>query len=384
MTQDRTYDVIAFGATGFTGKLVAGYLAASEEPFRWAIAGRSAGKLNAVKEELALGDEVGVITADSGDPGALAAMAEQTRVVLTTVGPFQKYGEPLVKACVEAGTDYADITGEPEFVSGLIERHHDAARENGVRIVNCCGFDSIPHDLGAYMMVQELAPAGDDAVVLEGFVSASGKMSGGTWQSAVNAMGRARQQLRRPKRPPADGRKVRGLKSRAHYEEAVKGWVAPMPTIDPQVVLRSARALPVYGQEFRYGHYMRVGSFFNLAALGAGVGTVFGLAQLPPTRKLLLKLRQSGEGPTAEERARSKFRVTFVGTAGDRRVVGAASGGDPGYGETSKMVSESALCLALDGERLPERYGVVTTAEAMGDRLLERLRAIGLKFEIIS
>lgn len=383
MTQNRPYDVVAFGATGFTGQLTAAYLAASEESFRWAIAGRSAGKLAAVRDQLGLGDEVGVLAADSGDPASLQAMAEQTRVVLTTVGPYQKYGNPLVDACVEAGTDYADITGEPEFVSGVIERHHNAARDQGLRIVNCCGFDSIPHDLGAYMMARELA-AGDEPVVLEGFVSASGKMSGGTWQSAVNAMGRARQQLKRPKRQSSDGRTVRGLKSRAHYEPAVKGWVAPMPTIDPQVVLRSARALPVYGQEFRYGHYLRVGSFAKLAALGIGVGSVFGLAQLPPTRKLLLKLRQSGEGPTPEERARSKFRVTFVGTCGDRRVIGAASGGDPGYGETSKMVAESALCLALDRDRLPERYGVVTTAEAMGDRLLERLRAAGLRFEIES
>jgi short subunit dehydrogenase-like uncharacterized protein len=150
------------------------------------------------------------------------------------------------------------------------------------------------------------------------------------------------------------------------------------------VVLRSARALEVYGKTFRYGHYLRVGSFTKLAALGIGVGSIFGLAQLPPTRNLLLKLRQSGEGPTPEERARSKFRVTFVGRCDDRRVVGEASGGDPGYGETSKMVAESALCLALDRDRLPERYGVVTTAEAMGDRLLERLRAAGLRFEILS
>ena len=382
MATDRTYDVVAFGATGFTGKLVAAYLAASEESFHWAIAGRSAAKLAAVKDELGLGDEVGVIAADVGDSGSLAAMAGQTRVVLTTVGPYQKYGEPLVAACVEAGTDYVDITGEPEFVGGLIERHHDAAREAGVRIVNCCGFDSIPHDLGAYMMAQALPE--DVPVVLEGFVSASGKFSGGTWQSAVNAMGRARQQLKQPKRPVIGDRKVDGLRSRPRYESAVKGWVAPMPTIDPQVVLRSARALPVYGQSFRYGHYVRVGSFAKLAALGIGVSSVFGLAQLPPTRKLLLKLRQSGEGPTPEERARAKFRVTFVGKAGDRRVIGEASGGDPGYGETSKMVAESALCLALDRDQLPERYGVVTTAEAMGDRLLDRLRAAGLRFEILS
>ncbi len=384
MTQDRTYDVIAFGATGFTGKLVAQYLAASEESFRWAIAGRSADKLATVKDELGLGDDVGVIAADSGDPASLVAMAEQTRVVLTTVGPYQKYGGPLVAACVEAGSDYVDITGEPEFVSGLIRRHDAAARDAGLRIVNCCGFDSIPHDLGAYMMVQKLHELSDGApVVLEGFVSASGKFSGGTWQSAVGAMGRARHQLRTPKRPTTGGRKVGGLRTRPRYESAVKGWVAPMPTIDPQIVLRSARALDVYGRSFRYGHYVRVGSFAKLMALGVGVSSVFGLAQLPPTRKMLLKLRQSGEGPTAEERARSKFRVTFVGKTGGHTVLGEASGGDPGYGETSKMVAESALCLALDRDQLPESYGILTTAEAMGDRLTERLRDAGLGFEIL-
>ncbi len=390
MTSQRTYDIVVFGATGFTGRLVAAYLAASGDSFRWAVAGRDAESLVAVKDELGLGEEVGVIAADSGDPGSLAAMVEQTRVVLTTVGPFQKYGEPLVAACVEAGTDYADITGEPEFVNRLLECYDQAARERGVRVVNCCGFDSIPHDLGAYMMVRELdnvasAPLrGDASVTLEGFVSASGKMSGGTWQSAVNAMGRMRHQRREPRRPAADGRTVRGLKSRPRYERAVRGWVAPMPTIDPQVVLRSARALPVYGREFRYGHYLRAGSFAKLAALGIGVGSVFGLAQLPPARGLLLKLRRSGEGPTPEERARSKFRVTFVGSSEGRRVVGEVSGGDPGYGETSKMVAESALCLALDRDRLPEHFGVVTTAVAMGDRLLERLRHAGLRFEILS
>ncbi|MCP5110162.1 MAG: saccharopine dehydrogenase [bacterium] len=388
MSSQRAYDVVVFGATGFTGKLVAEYLAAiskdptSKDEIAWAIAGRGAEKLAGVKSALGLGDDVGVIVADSSDPAALEAMAGQTRVVLTTVGPYQKYGEPLVAACVAAGTDYVDITGEPEFVNRMIERHDEAAREQGLRIVNCCGFDSIPHDLGAYMMAGEFPE--DASLVLEGFVSASGKVSGGTWQSAVNAMGRARQQLRGPKRPAIEGRKVRGLRTRAHYEKAVKGWVAPMPTIDPQVVLRSARALPVYGRVFRYGHYVRVGSFPKLVAVGVGVGTVFGLAQLPPTRKMLLKLRQSGEGPNPAERARARFRVTFVGVADGQRVIGEASGGDPGYGETSKMIAESALCLALDRDRLPEQYGVITPAMAMGDRLLERLRDAGMGFEVLS
>ncbi|WP_437693405.1 saccharopine dehydrogenase family protein [Sorangium sp. So ce176] len=395
-SSDRTYDVIVFGATGFTGRLVAEYLAtkgkdssageAAARPVRWAIAGRNAGRLAEVKAAMEAIDpacsEVGVIEATSEDAASLERMASQARVVLTTVGPYSTRGEPLVEACIRAGTDYADLTGEPEFVDRLLDRHHEAARARGVRIVNCCGFDSIPHDLGVLFTVTKL-PAGEP-IVVEGVVRAHGSFSGGTWQSLIEIVAQTRRRKREAGKEQEHGpRKVRGLKARIRYEKGLRAWVSPMPSIDPQVVLRSARELDVYGPDFQYGHYMQVKSGLQLAIGIAGLGAVAALAKVGPTRELLRKVRSPGEGPSAEERARSWFQVTFEGKSASRKVVTRVSGGDPGYSETAKMVAESALCMAFDRERLPARAGVLTPAVAMGERLIERLQAAGIRFELL-
>lgn len=387
----RELDIALFGATGFTGGLTAEYLARHGGPdLRWAVVGRNREKLAALGERLAaLGGETPAprqLEASLGDAASLEAMARAARVVVTTVGPYSRWGEPVVAACVAGEADYVDITGEPEFVDRIRRTHGPVAEEKGLRLVSCCGFDSIPHDLGALFTVRQLPP--DLPIRLQGIVSAKGTYSGGTWQSAVEAMGRyfsdRRAKRRIPRRPRVEGeRKVRPLAAKVHYEKQVKGWVAPMPTIDPVIVLRSARVLEDFGPDFRYGHFMRVGSLPNLAIGGAMVGGVFALAQLSPTRKLLLGFRQSGEGPDEATRGRSKFRVTFLGEAGEHRVVTEVRGGDPGYGETSKMLAESALCLARDRQRLPERHGHLTPAAAMADPLLERLQAAGLVFEVV-
>ncbi len=382
MSSQRTYDVILYGATGFTGRLVAEYLARKQgESFRWALAGRNVEKLRGIHAELGVGDDIGLIQADSEDETSLVTMAAQARVVLTTVGPYIRYGEPLVRACIEAGSDYVDITGEPEFVNLLLDRYDGPAQDRGVRIVNCCGFDSIPHDLGVYMTVQHLPD--DAAVTAQGYVSSDARFSGGTWHSAIEMLSR-RSARRRRSAPASNGdRIVLSAPRKIHYAEVVKGWVAPFPTIDPQVILRSARALPAYGQEFRYAHYLTVGPLPMMIGMGIGVGALAALAQLKPTRDLLLKLQPQGSGPSAERRARSFFDVKIVARADGRQVIGHVHGGDPGYDETSKMVSESALCLALDRAHLPERSGVLTTSVAMGDRLLSRLRQAGLIFEML-
>ncbi|WP_437683072.1 saccharopine dehydrogenase family protein [Sorangium sp. So ce131] len=396
MSKGRTYDVIVFGATGFTGRLVAEYLAeksrdaaaeaAAARPFRWAIAGRSAARLAEVKAALEAIDpacaSLGVIEASSEDAASLERMAGEGRVVLTTVGPYADRGEPLVEACIRAGTDYADLTGEPVFVDRLLERHHEAARARGVRIVNCCGFDSIPADLGALFTVTKL-PAGEP-IVVEGVMRAQGSFSGGTWQSLLEIMAGARRRRRGAGPEPAQGgRKVQALRSRIHYEKALRAWVCPIPSIDPEVVLRSARELDMYGPDFQYGHFMQVKSGLQLVIGLAGIGAVAALAKVGPTRELLRKVRAPGEGPSAQERARSWFQVTFEGKSATRRVVTRVSGGDPGYSETAKMVAESALCMALDHDRLPARAGVLTPAVAMGERLIERLQAAGIRFELL-
>ncbi|MFW6050254.1 MAG: saccharopine dehydrogenase family protein [Myxococcota bacterium] len=387
---ERAYDVVVFGATGFTGRLAARYLARHAPPpdVRWAVAGRDREKLERVRAELVALDkdcgDVGLVVADVGDPASLADMARQTRVVLTTVGPYMRYGEPVVRACVEQGAHYVDITGEPGFVAMTLERYDEMARDRGVRVVSCCGFDSIPHDLGAFYTVGKL-PEGVPLEV-QGFVQARGSFSGGTWTSAIEAFARFRDHAGTPSSqlPGAEGeRKVRGLRPRVRYEETVQGWVAPLPTIDPQVVLRSARAIERYGPDFRYAHHVRVGALPMLAGGALAIGGMVALSQLEPTRELLLKVRRPGEGPGEAQRARNWFRVTFLGRGGGRRVVTQVSGGDPGYDETAKMVSESALCLARDGDRLPDRAGVLTPAAAMEHALLERLERAGIRFEVL-
>ncbi|MEU3430756.1 saccharopine dehydrogenase family protein [Streptomyces gardneri] len=384
----RTYDVVLFGATGFVGGLTAEYLAEhAPAECRWALAGRSRTGLTALRERLAARwphcAELPLLVADADDPEALRALAESTRVVATTVGPYVWYGEGLVAACAEAGTDYVDLTGEAEFVDLMYVRHDARARETGARIVHACGFDSVPHDLGAYFTVQQL-PA-DVPLRVDGFVRVGATFSGGTFASALTAFGRGPQILeaareRRLNAPRLVGRRARAPLGSPRFSRETGTWALPLPTLDPQVVARSAAALDRYGPDFRYRHYASVKTLpmalGGTAAIGAGVAA----AQLPPVRRWLMDRYRPGQGPSEERRARSWFSVRFVGEGGGRRVFTEVSGGDPGYDETAKMLAESALCLAFDA--LPKTAGQVTTAVAMGDALIERLRAAGIDFRV--
>ncbi len=385
----RQYDLALFGATGFTGGLTARYLSEhGPAGLRWALVGRNRAKLEAVAAQLAEVDAAApapeIVVADAADRAALDEVAAAARVVISTVGPYALYGGPLVAACAAAGTDYVDLTGEPEFVDRTWVENHAEAERSGARIVHCCGFDSIPHDLGAYFTVKQL-PEGVPLTV-NGYVRSNASFSGGTYASAINGFARFRQTLgaakeRRGSEPRAQGRKIHSAPPRVRRDSEFGGWVVPLPTIDGAIVRRSAAALERYGPDFTYGHNMVARQLATIAALSAGVGTVALLAPLPPTRKLLLKLKAPGEGPDAVERSRSWFRVRFVGEGGGKRVVTEVSGGDPGYGETSKMLAESALCLAFD--ELPPSAGQVTTATAMGDALLTRLQSVGIAFKVL-
>jgi short subunit dehydrogenase-like uncharacterized protein len=383
----RPYDIVVFGATGFTGALTAEYLAAHAPPeMRWALAGRNLSKLEQVRSRLGAGSvELPLLQADVTDGASVRAVAEAARVVITTVGPYIRYGEPLVAACAAAGTDYVDLTGEPEFVDRMWLSYHDQAARSGARIVHSCGFDSIPYDLGALFTVEQL-PEGVP-IALEGFVRVGGTFSGGTYQSTIEILSRLRQgasvaRERREREGRPVGRCVRGVSHAPHHDEFGGGWVAPIPTIDPVTVLRSARALDRYGPDFSYSHYLAVKRLPVLVGLGGGAAGLIALAQIPPARNALLKLKSSGEGPSPEQRAKAWFRVRFRAQAAGRTVQTQVSGGDPGYGETSKMLSEAALCLAFD--ELPERAGQLTPAVAMGDALLGRLQQAGIAFEVLN
>ncbi|MGW0861665.1 saccharopine dehydrogenase family protein [Streptomyces sp. NPDC002611] len=383
---DRPYDIVLFGATSFAGALTAEYLAAhAPDGLRWAIAGRSAQKLERLRERLPDDAEVGVLRADVTDPASLRALAEQARVVATTVGPYVTYGEELVAACAEAGTDYLDLAGEPEFVDLMYVRHDARARETGARLVHAAGFDSIPHDLGVYFTVQQLPE--DVPLTVEGFVTADAAFSGGTFNSALNQFARQREMAaavrdRRRHEPRLVGRRVSAPLGTPRFAKEVGAWALPMPTIDPQIVRRSAATLERYGPDFRYRQYAAVRHLPVAVGGVAAVGALVAAAQVAPARRWLSDRLRPGDGPSPEKRAKSWFSLRFVGEGGGRRVFTEVSGGDPGYDETAKMLAESALCLAFD--ELPKTAGQVTTAVAMGDALIDRLRAAGIRFRVAS
>ncbi|AVZ38708.1 MULTISPECIES: trans-acting enoyl reductase family protein [unclassified Dietzia] len=386
----RPFDIVVYGATGYTGGLVADYLMRNlPEGGAWAVAGRSRVKLDALVARLSAEmpdvPAPGIVVADTGDPESLADMAGSARVVLTTVGPYLEYGEPLVAACAEAGTDYVDLTGEPEFADRMYLEYHDTAVASGARIIHACGFDSIPHDLGVYYTMKQV-PEGVPVAVY-GAVHADAQFSGGTYHSAIGQFARLRQaartaKARRAKEGRVEGRRIKSVTGKPHHDSVLGRWLVPLPTIDPQIVLRSAAALESYGPDFSYAHYASVKSPLTATAGMVGVGALAVGAQIGPIRSQLLKRIDRGAGPSESRRARSSFDVTFVALAGGRRVVTRVCGGDPGYTETSMMIAESALCLAFD--ELSALAGQLTTAQAMGDALLARVERGGLTFEVLS
>lgn len=388
MAKAREYDIVLFGASGFTGQLVAEYLAEHGRPgLRWALAGRSPEKLQQLRARLAARaprwQALPLLDADAGRPESLARIVARTRVVLTTVGPYLAHGEPLVAACAAAGTDYVDLCGEPEFVDRMWLKYHDDARASGARIVHSCGFDSIPHDLGCWFTVQQLPE--DVPLRVRAYVRADGQFSGGTLQSAVLALSRIRQsavaQRERRQREgwPVD-RRVGSIGGGIRYVRELGAWALPLPTIDPQIVRRSAAALDRYGSDFRYGHYAQVKKLGALLQLLGGTAAVVAGAQFKLSRERLRKIRAAGQGPTAEQRAKAWFKVTFIGEGGGHRVRCEVAGGDPGYGETAKMIAEAAQCLAFD--RLPRSAGCLTPAQAMGNALIARLQRGGIRFTV--
>ncbi|MCW2749314.1 MAG: saccharopine dehydrogenase [Aeromicrobium sp.] len=379
-------DIALLGATGFTGSLTADYLGAHLPPTAsWAIAGRNAAKLEAIADRVEGngGIRPQVMEADVRDETSMAALAAQTRVLITTVGPYLQHGEAAVKACAEAGIAYVDLTGEPEFVDRMWLKYNAIAVASGAKIIHACGFDSIPYDLGVLYTVEQL-PEGLPLSV-KGYIRAGGTPSGGTYHSAIGAFSRIRQagktaaERKESEVRPA-GRRVKGGGKIGRGADG-KGWALPLPTIDPQIVLRSARSLDRYGPAFSYEHFAQFKRLPMMVVTIAGAGVLLAGSQLSFTRKALLKLKDVGDGPDEAKREASWFKLRLIGEGGGETVTTQVSGGDPGYTETSKMLSEAAMCLAYD--ELPKVAGQTTTAVAMGDALITRLQKAGITFEVL-
>lgn len=403
MTAARDFDVVLFGATGFTGRLVAEYLAGAAGGARVALAGRDRGRLESVRGALAEvvpgAGELPLVVADAGDGDGLRRLAGRTRVVCTTVGPYQRYGAPLVAACADAATHYCDITGEVPFIRQTIDRHHRTAAEAGVRLVHCCGFDSIPSDLGTWLLHRAVsAEGGRLAEVQLQVLSARGGFSGGTVASMLDLVEAAagdralRRLLADPYALNPEGERSGPDRDRfgVRFDDRSGRWTAPfvMAAINSRVVRRSNALLDfAYGRELRYSEVTVFPSgplgAARAAAMTAALGGFVAAIRQPLSRAALRRwaLPAPGEGPDAERRARGRFRIELRGRleGGGERVATVADGRDPGYGSTAVMLAESALCLA--GDDLATPGGVLTPATAMGDALVQRLRAAGLTFE---
>ncbi|MBP6748228.1 MAG: saccharopine dehydrogenase NADP-binding domain-containing protein [Xanthomonadaceae bacterium] len=404
---DKSFDIIVFGATGFTGRLVAEYLNKTYGvggAVRWAMAGRSAAKLAEVRDALGISADLPLLVADANDATALADLVAKTHVVLTTVGPYQRFGEPLIRACAAAGTDYVDLCGEPAWMAKMIPELQPIAQASGARIVFSCGFDSIPFDLGVLFAQQEAQTRfGAPLVRVHGRVKTlKGTFSGGTVASmlaTMEAIGHDPSIKRALIDPFSLTPGFKGPRQPndhvAEYDALAKSWTAPfvMAPINTKNVHRSHFLLGhPWGADFVYSERTLTGdgdagekrakkmlrqSKFQNAMLAFG-----------PTRALLKKfaLPKLGEGPNAEQREKGRHESLFFGETADGRALTASVFGDrdPGYGSTCKMISEAALCLAHDIDRTRTPGGVWTPAAAMGMTLVERLQAkAGLTFKIL-
>ena len=375
------FDLIVYGATGFTGKLVTEYLTTQyrgDASLCWAMAGRSLDKLAAVRDEIGAPADTPLIAADASDPASLAAMVAQTKLVLTTVGPYQFYGNELVAACVDTGTDYVDLCGEPVWMRQMIDKHQAAAEKSGARIMFSCGFDSVPFELGVYFVQQQAKKVlGATAARVKGRVRGmSGTLSGGTAASAKATFDAVAKDLslvsilkdafaltpgfKGPKQPAGN---------KPLYEEDLQSWTAPfmMALINTRNVHRSNMLMGFpYGQDFVYDEMVLTGPGEKGEANAKKVMAANAEKTGPNAPK-------PGEGPSKEEREKGYYNLLFVAIAADGRQVRATVKGDrdPGYGSTSKMISECAIGLLRDGANV--KGGFWTPGAALGDSLIKRL-----------
>jgi short subunit dehydrogenase-like uncharacterized protein len=385
---DKPFDIVVFGASGYTGRLVAEYLAAEYggTDLTWAMAGRSLDKLTSVRTEMGISDAVALLEVDVDNPASVSEMVDACRVVITTVGPYQLYGDELVKQCAERGTDYVDLTGEPSWMHETIARFSKAAKLSGARIVHSCGFDSIPFDLGVYLLQQHaIEKTGEPIATVKGRVRAmNGTFSGGTIASMRATMASAKANpaiIQVLTNPFALTEGFTGPEQPAgmapQYDEELQSWSAPfiMAPINTKNIHRSNFLMAHrYGEDFRYDEMLLTGDGDQGKAAAEFVAKDDSVAKSD---------LQPGDGPSKEERENGNYDAIFAGQActGDLMISSVQGDRDPGYGSTSKMLAEAAMCLLHNPELASG--GLWTPAAALGDALIERLQAhAGLTFQI--
>ena len=398
----KKFDIIIWGATSFTGKLVTEYIFKKygSSKIKWAIAGRNLKKLEKIRYQVA-DENIPIFIADSFDEESLSKFVKKTKVVCSTVGPYSLYGTKLVKLCVENNTNYCDITGEAHWIRSLIDRFHEEAKSKKIKIINSCGFDSIPSDMGVYFIQNEIKKINNNYAksIKMRVAGIRGGISGGTYSSINNLLKEAYRDnsifkvLNNPYGlNPKD--KMEGLDKKdlrkIIFDKESNSWIYPfiMAGINTKIVRRSnALSNFIYGKDFRYEEAMIAGK--GISGFWKAILAVFPLAMIGLNPNSFLKkivdsfMPKPGEGPGIEKRKNGFYNLRFYITLNNNRTAFAKVIGDsdPGYGSTSKMLAESALCLAFDN--LSDNYGVITPSSGMGDKLLNRLKDnAGLSFEL--
>lgn len=419
-TDKRAYTVVLYGATSFVGQITAHYLAqflaeqktdSQSKSVTWAIAGRDEDKLKKLQDEIASkqhedADKVDIIIANSNDDASIDAMTQQTQVIISTVGPYLKYGEPLIKSCAKNGTDYVDLTGEAIFIKDMLDKYQDTAKQSGARIVNSCGFDSIPSDLGVYFTQQHAQDKFNQPceTIHMRVKAAKGGLSGGTIASMATIFEEVGEDKSRRKQvanpyllnDDTDAPTLRQKNvGKPEYDDKHKRWLAPfvMASINTRIVHRSNQLFSYeYGREFKYDEamWMQDGTKGKLMSYGLSAGLLgFASAMMfKPSRELLSKhvLPKSGSGPSQSEQENGFFDIRFFGTTTKQDTISTKVIGDrdPGYGSTSRMLAQSALCLAQDISQDEVAGGFWTPSSAMGEKLIQRLEEhAGLSFEVV-
>ena len=387
MSNLNKYDFVIYGATGFTGKLVVEYAInqyTNNNEILWAIAGRNNEKLEHVQEKYNLPSDIGKIVVDSNDQNSIDEMVSQTKCVLTTVGPYQLYGEKIIKTCISTGTDYVDLCGEPGFMHKIISECSAEAKETGARIVFSCGFDSIPFDLGVLFVQEEvMAKLNKYASSVRGRVRAmNGEFSGGTAASMKATMAALQSNpelINILENPHALCDGMQGVQqdddSKPVYDEELDTWVAPffMAPINTKNIHRSNKLMNhIYGENFKYNEMWIQGPGEEGKAAAEFISTMNPLGDAP----------EPGDGPSRESRENGNYDVLFCADVDGETIKASVSGDmDPGYGSTSKMIAESAVCLVKDCEDLAG--GIYTPAASMGKKLIKRLESnAGLTFKL--
>ena len=362
----KKYDLVVFGASGFTGRLIVDYLSNHQETSKlnWAVAGRSESKLKK------LYNSIDILIADSFDLPSIEYMCKNSKLIITTVGPYDIYGESLIKSCIKYSTHYLDLTGESNFVNKVVNNYSNHSIKSNSIIINCCGLESVIPDIGTYLTVNKMESNSKNITY---YLKSKGQISGGTWASFLNIINSKKIKL--SSKTEKSKQKIKTI----FYNNSLKSWALIFPVIDKQIVYRTSKVFKVY-KNFSFNEYILIKSFKNLISLLLIFFFINILSKFKFSKKWLISLKPSGSGPNQKLRNKHWFKAIFIGKDDKKNVKAKTiiSGGDPGYGETAKFISEIALCIINDFEKLNEKKGILTPIQCTGDLLINRLKKAGI------